>query len=55
MKNCVFCRNPLDPLSAWRANDGGFYCNEFCADAADDTSKQIARQEIWLEEQAIAA
>jgi len=55
MKNCAYCRNPLKPWSEWRAHDGGFYCNEFCADAADDTSKLIARQELRLEERAKAA
>ena len=55
MNHCAFCRNPLKPLSEWRAQDGVFYCNEFCADAADDTSKTIARGESRLEDQAKAA
>ena len=54
MKNCAYCRNPLNPLSEWRASDGGFYCNEFCADAADDASKVVTRQQFRLEEQAKA-
>ena len=33
--HCPFCKNPLMPWYQWRANDGRFYCNEFCADASD--------------------
>lgn len=31
--HCAFCKNPLRPLTEWKANDGRFYCSEFCADA----------------------
>lgn len=34
-KCCPFCKNPLMPWYHWRAGDGRFYCNEFCADAVD--------------------
>jgi hypothetical protein len=32
---CPFCKNPLTPWHQWKAVDGRFYCNEFCADASD--------------------
>jgi hypothetical protein len=53
--HCAFCRNPLRPAAEWKAADGLFYCNEFCADAADDTAKLIAGQEFKLDEQRSAA
>jgi hypothetical protein len=53
--HCAFCKNPLRPLAAWRANDGLLYCNEFCADAADDTSKLVASRKFKLEERPDAA
>jgi len=37
-KWCPFCKNPLLPWHHWRASDGRFYCNEFCADAAEDAT-----------------
>jgi hypothetical protein len=55
MNHCAFCRNPLKALSAWREEDGVFYCNEFCADAADDISKTVARRRFESEERATAA
>jgi len=33
--HCPFCKNPLTPWYQWKASDGRFYCNEFCADASD--------------------
>ena len=33
---CAFCKNPLLPWHQWKASDGRFYCNEFCADAAEE-------------------
>ena len=35
MHYCAFCKNPLRPLTEWKANDGRFYCSEFCADPGD--------------------
>jgi len=35
MHNCAFCKNPLKPLSEWKAADGQHYCGEFCADAGE--------------------
>ena len=36
MRNfCPFCKNPLTPWYQWKASDGRFYCNEFCADAGE--------------------
>jgi hypothetical protein len=43
MHNCAFCRNPLNPLSEWKASDGQFYCSEFCADAGESARTLIAR------------
>jgi len=38
--NCVFCRKPLPVvngrLQPWRASNGLFFCNEFCADDAEE-------------------
>jgi hypothetical protein len=42
MHNCAFCRNPLMPLSEWKAPDGHFYCSEFCADAGESTAALYA-------------
>ena len=39
MHNCAFCKNPLSRWSEWKASDGRFYCNEFCADASEATSE----------------
>jgi hypothetical protein len=36
MRNfCPFCKNPLTPWYQWKASDGRFYCNEYCADAGE--------------------
>ena len=35
MHNCAFCKNPLMPMTEWKADDGRFYCSEFCADGGD--------------------
>jgi len=35
MHNCAFCKNPLMPWTEWKADDGLFYCSEFCADGGD--------------------
>lgn len=43
MHNCAFCRNPLKPLSEWKASDGQFYCSEFCADAGESVRSLVAR------------
>ena len=46
MDNCAFCKNPLRPLAEWKANDGRFYCSEFCADAGDlDISNMVQPSE----------
>jgi hypothetical protein len=42
MHNCAFCHNPLTPLTEWKASDGGFYCNEFCADAGEINAPSLA-------------
>ena len=36
MHNCWFCKNPLRPWAEWKGNDEHFYCNEFCADDAEE-------------------
>jgi len=37
---CAFCRKPLPiangELQAWRSSSGRFFCNEFCADDAEE-------------------
>lgn len=37
---CAFCRKPLPVLNGelqpWRAPNGQFFCNEFCADDAEE-------------------
>jgi len=35
MHACAHCGNPLQTLTEWRADDGQFYCNEFCADGGN--------------------
>jgi hypothetical protein len=53
---CAFCVKPLPTvngeLQPWRAPSGQFFCNEFCADDAEEarfraTAGQIARPTIW--------
>jgi hypothetical protein len=41
MHYCAFCKNPLRPLTEWKANDGRFYCSEFCADAGDTPETSV--------------
>ena len=42
---CAFCEKPLPivngQLQPWRAADGLFFCNEFCADDAEEARFQI--------------
>jgi hypothetical protein len=37
---CAFCAKPLPIVNGevqpWRATDGQFFCNEFCADDAEE-------------------
>jgi hypothetical protein len=37
---CAFCGKPLPIVNGevqpWRATDGQFFCNEFCADDAEE-------------------
>jgi hypothetical protein len=44
---CGFCAKPLPivngELQPWRASSGQFFCNEFCADDADEASFQSHR------------
>jgi hypothetical protein len=35
MHNCALCKSPLMPWTEWKADDGRFYCSEFCADGGD--------------------
>jgi len=41
---CAFCREPWkltkdgSHYSAWRSTDGQVYCDEYCADAAEEES-----------------
>jgi hypothetical protein len=39
---CARCGEPLRitefGLQCWRSSDGEFYCNEFCADDADEAA-----------------
>jgi hypothetical protein len=41
---CAFCEKPLPivngQLQPWRAADGLFFCNEFCADDAEEARFQ---------------
>ena len=41
---CAFCVRPLPivngELQPWRATSGQFFCNEFCADDAEDARFQ---------------
>jgi hypothetical protein len=41
---CAFCRKPLPimngQLQPWRAPSGLFFCNEFCADDAEEARFQ---------------
>jgi hypothetical protein len=41
---CAFCREPLPimngQLQPWRAPSGLFFCNEFCADDAEEARLQ---------------
>jgi hypothetical protein len=41
---CAFCRKPLPAVNGqvqpWRAADGAFFCNEFCADDAEEARFQ---------------
>jgi hypothetical protein len=46
MHNCMFCRNPLNRNSEWKASEGRFYCNEYCADAEDSTAFLATRSEM---------
>ena len=43
-KNCAFCGKALPivngQLQPWRAPDGQFFCNEFCADDAEEVRFQ---------------
>ena len=45
---CAFCVKPLPivngELQPWRAASGQFFCNEFCADDADEASFQSHRR-----------
>ena len=45
MHNCAFCKNPLMPWTEWDADDGHFYCSEFCADGGD-TKVALARNPL---------
>jgi hypothetical protein len=41
---CAFCRKPLPVVNGvaqpWRAPNGQFFCNEFCADDAEEANFQ---------------
>ncbi len=41
---CAFCRKPLpvigELIEPWRSPTGLFFCNEFCADDADEARFQ---------------
>jgi hypothetical protein len=41
---CAFCRKALPVVNGqpqpWRASNGQFFCNEFCADDAEEASFQ---------------
>jgi hypothetical protein len=45
---CAFCAKPLPivngELQPWRAANGQFFCNEFCADDAEAASFQSHRR-----------
>jgi hypothetical protein len=45
---CAFCRKPLvvedDLIRPWRSPAGLFFCNEFCADDADEANFQNRRR-----------
>jgi hypothetical protein len=45
---CAFCVKPLPivngELQPWRAASGLFFCNEFCADDAEEASFQSHRR-----------
>jgi hypothetical protein len=45
---CAFCGKPLPivngELQPWRAASGLFFCNEFCADDAEEASFQSHRR-----------
>ena len=45
---CAFCGRPLPvingQLQPWRAANGLFFCNEFCADDADEARFQSHRR-----------
>ena len=50
MRNfCPFCKNPLTPWYQWKASDGRFYCNEFCADAGD-TALEFTPSTVQLQD-----
>jgi hypothetical protein len=44
MACCAFCQKPLPvvdgQLRPWRAPNGAFFCNEFCADDAEEARFQ---------------
>jgi len=39
---CAHCRRPFpivgDHVECWRSSDGRFFCSEFCADDAEETT-----------------
>jgi hypothetical protein len=41
MHNCAFCKNPLQPWTQWKGDDGRLYCNEFCADAGSNLDTAV--------------
>jgi hypothetical protein len=45
---CAFCHKPLtlenDLIQPWRSPAGLFFCNEFCADDAEEASFQSRRR-----------
>jgi hypothetical protein len=44
MHNCAFCKNPLEPLTEWKGNDGRSYCSEFCADAGETVNIPVVTE-----------
>jgi hypothetical protein len=41
---CQHCGQPFQifdkHIAAWRASDGRLYCNEYCAETAEDTQER---------------
>lgn len=50
--HCAHCKQPLllinGHVEAWRSSNGGYYCNEFCAEDDEEAAVQFPAERPLL-------